>query len=407
LFIFVNNHLFTFVITTILHMKIEHLKLPYQHYREPSLSGRYINLDHLRMLLNRHRSQFEITVVGQSVLNEDIHFITLGSGKTKILMWSQMHGNESTTTKALFDLLNVLSDRDSKFVRQLLENVTIGILPMLNPDGARAYTRVNANQVDLNRDAQALTQPESKVLRNCFDAFKPNYCFNLHGQRTIFSAGATNKSAALSFLSPAQDEPCTITETRRRAMDVVVRMNDVLQRLIPGQIGTYDDAFNINCVGDTFQTLHVPTILFEAGHYANDYQREEVRRLIFISLWTAIVHIALKDIQGVHAAAYGAIPRNEKLFYDIIIRNAKLSEDETFPNCDIGVQYQERLDGDQVRFIPQIVKISDLSQFYGHKEFDAKGALVKSENNEAIKEGIEIDFVNIDHNKYPLNVEIN
>ena len=28
--------------------------------------------------------------------------------------------------------------------------------------------------------------------------------------------------------------------------------------------------FNINCV-DKFQSLGVPTLLFEAGHYGNDY----------------------------------------------------------------------------------------------------------------------------------------
>jgi hypothetical protein len=47
------------------------------------------------------------------------------------------------------------------------------------------YTRLNANEVDLNRDSQNLTQPESKVLREIFDLFQPHYCFNLHDQRTI------------------------------------------------------------------------------------------------------------------------------------------------------------------------------------------------------------------------------
>ena len=51
---------------------------------------------------------------------------------------------------------------------------------MVNPDGAKLYTRVNANEVDLNRDSVNLSQPESKVLRNVFEEFKPDYCFNLH-----------------------------------------------------------------------------------------------------------------------------------------------------------------------------------------------------------------------------------
>ncbi|MBJ7882689.1 M14 family zinc carboxypeptidase [Gelidibacter salicanalis] len=385
-------------------MEIAHLQHPYNYYQESLLFGRYINADHLQPLLKKHSGNFEIAVIGKSVLLEDIHFIKIGTGTIKVLMWSQMHGNESTTTKALFDLLNVFSDHETLSVQDLLSKVTLGIIPMLNPDGSRGYTRVNANQVDLNRDAQMLTQPESKVLRTCFDSFKPHYCFNLHGQRTIFSAGATDKSATVSFLSPAQDADCTVTITRKKAMDVIVKMDQVLQEYIPGQVGTYDDAFNLNCVGDTFQTLNVPTILFEAGHYLQDYDREVVRGFIFLSIWTALVEIAFEDVAGVREEEYFAIPKNDKLFYDIIIRNAKLKIGDVHQIIDIAVQYVERLEQNEVIFIPKIEKIADLRNFYGHKEIQANGHLVISESQEALKEGFEIDFVFINDIKYLLNV---
>src|SRR5690606_38901597 len=117
--------------------------------------------------------------------------------------------------------------------KAILDACTLCVIPILNPDGARAYTRINANEMDLNRDAQALTQPESKVLRAVFDAFKPNFCYNLHGQRTIFSAGNTNKSAVVSFLSPSQDEACSLTPNRLVAMEIIAEMNNFLQELIP------------------------------------------------------------------------------------------------------------------------------------------------------------------------------
>ena len=70
-------------------------------------------------------------------------------------MWSQMHGNESTTTKALFDVFNTLIS-NNPIIKHILNACTLYIIPILNPDGAEAYTRVNANAVDLNRDAQEL-----------------------------------------------------------------------------------------------------------------------------------------------------------------------------------------------------------------------------------------------------------
>lgn len=395
--------MFTFVAQKFI-MIIEHLKKEYPQYKETTLFGRYINFDHIRNLLEKHSMHFDVSILGKSILDEDIHFIKVGSGAKRILMWSQMHGNESTTTKAVFDLLNVLSQSDNDAVKRVLEGCTIGIIPMLNPDGSRAYTRLNANQVDLNRDAQNLSQPESQILRKCFEDFEPDFCFNLHGQRTIFSAGQTNKPATVSFLSPAQDKDCSITKSRKEAMDVIAKMNENLQNQIPGQVGIYDDAFNINCVGDTFQTLNVPTILFEAGHYPNDYDREKVRELIFQSFWVGLNEIVFGNMKGSKAESYLTIPQNDKLFYDIIIRNAKLGEDDVQQISDIAIQYEEKLHQNQVVFIPKIERISDLSGFFGHKEINANEQMVFSENNKVLKEGLAIDFVLINSEKHSLFV---
>ena len=381
-------------------MILEHLQTKYEQHKEGLLYGRYIHLDHIKNLLEKHRLHFEVMVLGKSVLDEDIHFIKVGSGARKILMWSQMHGNESTTTKAVFDLLNVLSDAKNDAVKKILDRCTIGIIPMLNPDGSRAYTRLNANQADLNRDAQNLSQPESRILRKCFEDFKPDFCFNLHGQRTIFSAGPTNKPATVSFLAPAQDVDGSITPSRKKAMAVIVKMNEHLQKQIPGQVGIYDDTFNINCVGDTFQALNVPTILFEAGHYPNDYNREKVREFIFQSLWIGLDEISFGKMQDSSVKSYLNMPQNEKLFYDIIIRTVKLDGHNSSQVLDIAIQYEEKLHQNKLVFIPKIEKISDLGGFFGHREINAQGQMVLTPDFEELKEGLAIDFVWINNKKH-------
>lgn len=379
-------------------MNLNSLNQYYKIHKEPHLFGRYIFSKHIQPLIKKHSENFKIDVIGRSVLGESIQVITIGNGPKKILMWSQMHGNESTTTKAVFDLCNVFSDSDDPQIAEILNSCTISIIPMLNPDGAKAYTRLNANEVDLNRDAQDLSQPESVALRTYFEAFKPNVCFNLHGQRTIFSAGHVNHPATVSFLSPAQDIDCLITENRKKAMEIIVRMNENLQAQIPNQVGIYDDAFNLNCVGDTFQSHNIPTILFEAGHFANDYNREVVREYIFQSILIAIHYIASQTLTGIKSEDYLQIPQNQKLFYDIIIRNAAVDS----KICDIAIQYQERLVDKKILFAPTIEKIADLSGFYGHSEIDAKGKIVLNSNRKIIEVGHEIDFVLINNEKIML-----
>jgi len=378
----------------------ESIKLLKSH-KENSLFHRYINTDHIHPLLKNLGSNFAVNQIGNSVKDEPIFSITVGRGSKKIFMWSQMHGNESTTTKALFDMLNILKE-ENEFSKTILEQCTLTIIPILNPDGARLYTRLNANEVDLNRDAQNQSQPEIKALFEVFDALKPDFCFNLHGQRTIFSAGKTKSPATVSFLAPAQDVETTVTNNRKRAMEVIVAMNKLLQEVIPNQVGIYDDSFNLNCVGDTFQSKSVPTMLFEAGHYANDYSREEVREYIGLALLKSVEYIANTNVSGELYEPYFDIPMNEKLFFDIIIRNAKVDGD--LETKDISVLYQEVLVEDKIHFKPIIDSIGNLSEYFGHMEINANSELVLCENEERLFEGYENDFVLINNELFALKL---
>ncbi|WP_424366888.1 M14 family metallopeptidase [Maribacter sp.] len=344
--------------------------MDYLSIKENTLKGRYIAYEHISNLLKELPDIFKVTEIGRSVNDLPIHAVTFGQGTHRIFMWSQMHGNESTTTKAIFDLLCAVR-ANRKLYGPILKQCTIKIIPMLNPDGAKAYTRLNANQVDLNRDAQARSQPESRVLRACFEDFKPDFCFNLHGQRTIFNVGATPKPATVSFLAPAFDEKRSVSESRAESMRLIVAMNQALQEVIPGQIGRYDDGFNANCVGDTFQMLKAPTVLFEAGHFPGDYGREETRRLIFLALVTALDTISQGTLRLFDKDDYFLIPDNNKLFYDILIRNAHLINPNRYKAGDaIGLLFRELLVDGKVVFDAVVEKTGNLQGYYGHKTFD-------------------------------------
>lgn len=365
------------------------LKQEHAFLKESALSGRYITLDHIAPLLKKH-STFSVMEIGRSVEDRKVHSIQLGTGPVKILAWSQMHGNESTTTKALFDLLNWF-DSEEKMAGNILKNITLLIIPMLNPDGAQRYTRFNANGVDLNRDAQALTQPESNIFRKVYMDFKPDYALNLHGQRTLFGVGEPPRSATVSLLSPASDKKRQITPARERGMAVICSINNMLQEFLPGAVGRYDDSFNVNCVGDTLQHLNIPTILFEAGHFPMDYEREQTRVFIFIALICAVETMAgLKENQGLHIQDYFAIPENKKCFYDYIVRNVLLPQQGS---SDIAVQFDEKIDQNTLKFVPKIEKIGDLSDFKGHQEYDFKGKKPTQPLNFQWKEGAVLTYL--------------
>lgn len=340
----------------------------YPSYKETKLFGRYINYDHITPLIKKWSTHLDIETIGVSENGLPIDLITIGNGPKKLLLWSQMHGNESTTTRAVFDLLHFLSDTTNVASQNILNHCTLYIVPMLNPDGAALYTRANFNNIDLNRDAQNVSQAESIIFKKLVEKVAPLVAFNLHGQRTIFSAGETNKSAIVSFLSPSSDALRSITESRKRGMRIISEMNKALQQHIPNCVGRYDDGFNINCTGDTLEHKNITTILFEAGHHPEDYDREITRKWMYLSLVTALDFIASNQTTTENHEAYFDIPENGKCFKDIIVRNYEIKGRKV----DISIQFKEKLDEGTIKYEPYVSEIQQSITDYGHFEIDSQ-----------------------------------
>ena len=338
---------------------------------------RYLSSQKWELMLKALPYKLPTTVVGHSVLNQPINAHRLGNGAKKVLLWSQMHGNESTTTRALFDLFDHLNTSKGE---KLLTGLTMMIIPQLSPDGATAYTRVNANDVDLNRDALDLSQPESRALKEVFDAFQPDFCFNLHGQRSIFAAGKMGKSASLSFLSPAADAQRSLSPARIQAMQLIAHIHKNLQKEIPDQIGRYDDTFNPNCVGDRFTSLGVPTLLYEAGHNGLDYDRHFTKKMILNALLLGLNAIENGEFLNYSTAEYNQIPENEKDYVDIIIKNVDVrTETGFFKKQELAVYYQEVKKGESVFFKPVCHSFSKKIKLLAHRVLNVEGILKLSE----------------------------
>lgn len=339
-------------------LQISELENLYKLCKEDSLFGKWIVFKDIQPLI-LNLKKVKVIQIGTSERNIPIYKLQLGLGRKKILIWSQMHGNEATGTKAVFDFLKLIENTTNNFLNKILTHCTIEIIPMLNPDGALAYTRTNANDVDLNRDAVALQAKESKLLRKVLEDFNPEFCFNLHDQRTIFGVEGTKNPASISFLAPSEEETRAITNGRKQTMNVIVAMNSLLQNVIPNHVGRYTDEFYPTATGDNFQKLGHNTILIEAGHYPDDYNREEVRKFNFFALLQGLYHIAVSDYFSDYKG-YFDIPNNEKSFLDVIHRYQK-KDDE-------GFQYEDFvLDGKLVSKLKKVEK-GDLSSRFSHYE---------------------------------------
>ena len=358
---------------------VEQIIKQYDIYRERSIQTRRFKHADIVPLIEGLKSdkRFEVSEAGKSIEGRSIYHIKIGTGETKVLLWSQMHGDESTATMALLDLFNFLKAEDefSSWKQGLLGKVSLHFIPMLNPDGAEKFTRRNRLGVDLNRDALRLQSPEARVLKGVRDELDADFGFNLHDQGRVYTAGVSNKPATISVLAPAYNYSKDINEVRGNAMKVIALMNRTLQQHIPGQIGKYNDDFEPRAFGDNIQKWGTSAILIESGGERNDREKQSIRKINFIALLTSIHAIATGIYENEKLEDYESIPFNERLLYDLMIRQVEIDLLGNPYTVDIAINKYEAdaPDHRSFRFISRVAEWGDLSIFHGYKEIGEEG----------------------------------
>lgn len=348
-------------------------------YKEKTLTDRRFKQKDILPLIHKLKSPFEVIPVGKSIEGRPINMIKYGNGPIKVLLWSQMHGDEPTATMAIMDIFNFLNGHDQftplreKWSRKL----TLYFIPMLNPDGAERYQRRNALGIDLNRDARRLQSPESQILKRIRDEINADWGFNLHDQNRYYAAGPNPNTATISFLAPAYNAEKDINFGRANAMKLIAVMNNALQKYIPYQVAKYNDAFEPRAFGDNIQKWGTNTILIESGALKGDREKQEIRRLNYMILLTAFESIATESYQRRGVDEYEKIPFNDgNAFNDLILREVQVEVNNQWFTVDIGFKNREvntRSTADGYYLRGKISDLGDLSVYFGYEDFAGQG----------------------------------
>ena len=348
----------------------------YDNYKESELKNRRIKYVDLQPLIQKYAQnlKFQVSKVGSSIEGRDLSLVSIGNGSTDVFLWSQMHGDEPTATQAIFDILNFLDS--PSFVgekREIFRNLRIHFLPMLNPDGAEVYTRRNTLGIDINRDALRLQSPEGQTLKKVRDSLEADFGFNLHDQSTYYNAERTPKPATISYLAPAYNYEKDINEVRSNAMKIIGFMNRIIQQYAPGQVGRYNDDFEPRAFGDNIQKWGTSTILIESGGYPSDVEKQEIRKLNYVSILSAIYTIAKGSYRDISLDEYWSIPENDRKLFDLKIQGVRYELLGKEYIMDFGIHRMEIDDAEHQDFWykSQISDQGDLSTYYGYETFDA------------------------------------
>jgi hypothetical protein len=325
------------------------------HAVEPSLSGNALRTEE----------------IGQSVQGRAIRSVTFGGGGLTVLLWSQMHGDESTATMAIADLFRFLTEATGDALRERLrERLTIVFVPMLNPDGAELFERENAAGIDINRDARQLASPEAGALKRLHNRLRPDFGFNLHDQGARTLAGPRGRQVAIALLAPPASRERSYTEARSRARLVAATIAQTLAREIPGRVARYDDTFNPRAFGDLMQQWGTSTVLVESGALPDDPEKQRLRAINMAVLLTALDAIATGAYSAADPDAYESLPENHGGASDILILGGQLVLPGRLPlRADVAITFDEAV----TRTGARVREVGDLRETVAIDTVDARG----------------------------------
>ena len=315
--------------------------------------------------------------LGESLEGRAINAVTLGSGPVTVLLWSQMHGDESTASMSLADLVNWFASAPAAdTLRQTLaDRLTITMIPMLNPDGAERFVRENRVGIDINRDARRAATPEGRILRGIRDSIKADFGFNLHDQGTR-TAGEDGPVVAIALLAPAADEERSWGPVRQSARQVAAVIAATLEPDLGQRMARYDDEFTPRAFGDNMQLWGTSTVLIESGLLAGDPQKQELRQLNVVALLSALHAIATGEYRDHSTAAYDELPMNLSLSNDLLLLGGELILGGGEPiRADVAIRYEDAV----ARTGPRYGEIGDLADVAAVDTLDVTGMFLHAE----------------------------
>lgn len=369
------------------HNDISYDKEAFLRARVSELRGRWLRPEAWGPVLRRMEKDIQVQTEGYSFQERPIYSLQWGKGTKTVLIWAQMHGNESTGSRAVADLLQsiIQAGRQDPQMEHWYGQIRLIVIPQLNPDGAERFSRRNAQQIDINRDAVAQESPEMRIFRKILDREKPSWCFNLHDQRSLFSVGQEKYPATLSFLAAASGSEQPDSAARRRAQHLLGEVIPQLPEAWRPYWGRYTEEFYPTALGDNLHQEGYSTVLVEAGAAAEDPDREVARQQCWAFLHQALEWIAQEEnptLSDTSLKVYNSLPINRKERRDLIIRSCIISNpDGTQSQLDLGFTQEEmaHLPSGQLHRRWILSDLGDLRYLIGFME-RAGGSLTSLEN---------------------------
>lgn len=184
----------------------------------------------------RDQHGIQLREAGESHEGRGVWLAGVGHGPRTVLVLAQQHGNEPHGSEAALDYLETIATSDSPRMRKIREEMTIWVMPRVNPDGAAHSWRQNHDPecdpdirdctpgrgIDPNRwhdptvPTAEVPVPETAAVRDVVAEVDPELVLDLHGQLSYVDDEGAPITASIAWPMIAPED---LTPEREAAVD--------------------------------------------------------------------------------------------------------------------------------------------------------------------------------------------
>jgi len=281
----------------------------------------------LQRIANRSKGRMTVEVAGRTNEGRPLWLAKVGTGETAVLYITQQHGNEPLGTEAALQLLQRLATSNHPDIRRMREELTILVVPRVNPDGHERFWRQNFDPVlepgdptdfwtvgrgyDINRwhlptlAPKDNPVPEAATVQRVYQRYQPAIVVDFHHQGSYVNADGELIRTSMFWPRP---EGGAGQDAINRSKQVTWLMYDALEHYGFAEVSQYPGGPQPGIARNAYGALGSASVLVELRGDIGQKSSGYLIRTAYVAMFSLLEAAAEGTLSSIDPAQADEIP---------------------------------------------------------------------------------------------------